>query len=110
MKKIAPTPDNSRILRHNILTQREIEYLSLAALGYKNKQIAKILFVSYSAVKKTFETVYRKLSAKDRANAVAEAFVLGILTPRILTDIYAKYNNTFQLDTYDNKNSLLKLK
>ena len=83
MKRIAPTPDNSRTLRHHILTQREIEYLSLAALGYKNKQISKILFVSYSAVKKTFETVYRKLSAKDRANAVAEAFVLGILTTRI---------------------------
>ena len=51
------------------LTERETEYLSLAAMGFKNKQIAYILSVSKSTVKETLENVFQKLSAKDRANA-----------------------------------------
>ena len=91
MKMIAPTTDNSGTLRYHILTQREIEYLSLAALGCKNKEIATKLIVSCSTVKKTFETVFRKLQARNKTNAVTKAFLLGILTPRILTNVQDRY-------------------
>lgn len=68
-----------------ILTEREIEYLSLAGLGYKNCQIASILYVSPSTVKKTLELIFRKINAKDRANAVAIAFMHNILNTEILS-------------------------
>ena len=43
------------------LTAREIEYISLAAIGFKNIEIADILSVTNSTVKKTLETVFSKL-------------------------------------------------
>lgn len=49
----------------NILTPREIEYLALAALGFKNLQIAEILVVTQSTVKKMLESIFSKLNAKD---------------------------------------------
>jgi len=74
------------------LTPREIEYLSLVALGYRNWMIAKKLFVSTSTVKKTLENIFYKLEAKDRASAVAIAFARGILTNYIVTKTNDKYN------------------
>lgn len=73
------------------LTERETEYLSLAAMGFKNKQIGYILSVSKSTVKKTFENVFQKLYAKDRANAVALGFIHGFLNVEILNDINSKF-------------------
>ena len=55
--------------KHNSLTNRELEYLSLVALGYMNKKIAEKLIVTLSTVKKTLENIFRKLNANDRANA-----------------------------------------
>lgn len=68
-----------------VLTNREIEYLALVGLGYKNIEIALILIVSPSTVKKTLENIYDKLKAKDRANAIAIGFMHEILKPEILT-------------------------
>lgn len=81
--------------RQNFLTIREIEFLSLAALGCKNKDIAKILFVSKSTVKKTFENVFRDLNAKNKANAVAIAFVLGIIDSKSISDTALRFNIDF---------------
>lgn len=78
----------------SILTTREIEYISLVALGYKNWMIAKILFVSNSTVKKTLENIFRKLNAKDRANAVAIAFIHNLINPETLTQIIKSHNLT----------------
>lgn len=75
-----------------ILTEREIEYLSLAALGCKNYIIADLLIVTTSTVKKTLKKIYEKLCAKDRANAVAIAFAHGIFDTKILSDIAKLYN------------------
>ena len=84
--------DREKIKYKKTLSCRETEYLSLAALGYKNKETAGILCVSYFTVKKTFESIFKKLSAKDRANAVAIAFIFGILTADTLLDIKIKYH------------------
>lgn len=80
---------------NNILTSREIEYLSLIALGFKNKMIANTLFVSKSTVKKTIENIFEDLNAKDRANAVAIAFAHKIITPESLIQIMKKYKLNF---------------
>lgn len=73
------------------LTARETEYLSLVAMGFKNSEIAKTLSVTKSTVKKTLEAVFQKLFAKDRANAVAIAFIHDILNAQILSSVMKKY-------------------
>ena len=73
------------------LTAREIEYISLAAIGFKNIEIADILSVTNSTVKKTLEEIYRKLNAKDRANAVSIAYQHKIITGQIIAKIIFKY-------------------
>ena len=78
---------------NNYLTNREIEYLSLVALGYKNKKIAEKLIVTVSTVKKTLENIFRKLKAEDRANAVAIAFIHKIIDEKILAETCIKYPN-----------------
>ena len=96
MERIAEKTRNRKELRLSqyILTRREIEYLALAALGCENLEIAAMLVVSRSTVKKTLENVFRKLKAKNRTQAVSIAFTLGILTSQFLTDA----NNTFKVD------------
>ena len=76
----------------SILTDRELEYLSMVALGYKNNAIAKRLFVTNSTVKKTLENIYKKLNAKDRANAIAIAFSHKILSPELLYNFEETHN------------------
>lgn len=83
---------SSTTTEKTVLTNREIEYLSLIALGFKNKRVSASLRVCISTVKKTLENIFRKLNAKDRANAVAIAFVHKIITPESLNKIFEKYN------------------
>lgn len=79
------------IKKDYLLTQREIEYLALVALGYHNHEIAKILYVSFHTVRKTLENIFKKLNAIDRANAVTIAFIHHILNVSVLTDILQTY-------------------
>ncbi len=79
-------------VRSNILTPRELEYLSLVALGFTNPEIAKKLIVSRSSVKKTLENIFRKLGAHSRANAVARAFMHKLLSEELLSQISKKYH------------------
>ena len=82
----------SLLKKEVVLTKREIEYLSMAALGFKNWRIAEILSVTRSTVKKTLENIYKELNAKDRANAVTLAFIAKIITSESLAEIEKKYN------------------
>ena len=96
MAIISEKTKNSRVISLHILTEREIEYLSLIALGCENLEIATKLAVSRSTVKKTLENVFRKLKARNRAHAVSIAFTLGILTTQLLTDA----NNIFKVNDW----------
>ena len=80
------------ISQQAVLTERELEYLSLVALGLRNKIVANYLCVSVSTVKKTLENIFRKLNAKDRTNAVAIAFLHNLITSKFITKICDKYN------------------
>ena len=75
-----------------LLTNRQIEYLSLVALGLKNREIALILSVSESTVKKILEEVFKRLKAKDRTNAVTIAFIHQFLNVENLIAIINKYH------------------
>ncbi|MDB9525694.1 LuxR C-terminal-related transcriptional regulator [Oscillatoria sp. CS-180] len=62
------------------LSKREIEVLHLIADGRTNQEIAKTLFLSVNTVKVHTRNIYGKLSAHHRADAVAKARTLGILS------------------------------
>ena len=73
------------------LTKREKEYLSLMALGFTNYQIAFILSVTDSTVKKTLESIYNKLYASNRPNAIMIAILYDILTYTTIFELVCSY-------------------
>jgi DNA-binding NarL/FixJ family response regulator len=60
------------------LSEREREVLSLMAGGATNKEIAARLFLSPHTVKEHTSALYRKLKARNRAEAVQRAERLGL--------------------------------
>jgi DNA-binding NarL/FixJ family response regulator len=60
------------------LTGREHEILGLIAEGSTNREIAATLFLSPHTVKEHTSTLYRKLGARNRADAVQRAQRLGL--------------------------------
>jgi two-component system response regulator DesR len=62
-----------------LLTTRERDVLALIAAGATNREIAERLFLSPHTVKEHTSTVYRKLGARNRAEAVLRAQRIGLL-------------------------------
>jgi DNA-binding NarL/FixJ family response regulator len=62
-----------------ILTEREREVLDLIAAGSTNREIAERLYLSPHTVKEHTSAVYRKLRARNRAEAVQRAQRIGLL-------------------------------
>jgi two-component system response regulator DesR len=62
------------------LTEREREVLDLIAQGATNREIAGKLFLSPHTVKEHTSSLYRKLGARNRAEAVQKAQRLGLLS------------------------------
>jgi len=58
---------------HALLTPRELEVLAALAEGMTNKAIARRLDISLHTVKFHVESVFRKLGARTRTEAVAKA-------------------------------------
>jgi DNA-binding NarL/FixJ family response regulator len=58
---------------HALLTPRELEVLAALAEGITNKAIARRLEISLHTVKFHVESVFRKLGARTRTEAVAKA-------------------------------------
>lgn len=64
----------------HMLTEREIETLSLLAEGLVKKEIAGKLGISVSTVVTHVCNIYVKLNVKNAPSAIAKAFRLGILS------------------------------
>jgi two-component system response regulator DesR len=62
-----------------LLTEREREVLDLIAAGSTNREIAERLFLSPHTVKEHTSVLYRKLRARNRAEAVQRAQRVGLL-------------------------------
>jgi two-component system response regulator DesR len=62
-----------------LLTGRERDVLDLIAEGSTNREIAERLFLSPHTVKEHTSALYRKLSARNRAEAVQRAQRIGLL-------------------------------
>lgn len=65
----------------NQLTDRELEILRLIAEGARPSDVADRLFLSVKTVKNHLTNVYAKLGVQTAAQAVAEAYRLGIVQP-----------------------------
>lgn len=61
------------------LTEREVEVLNLIAKGSANKEIATSLNISNSTVKTHIASIFQKLGANDRTEAVTQAIRRGII-------------------------------
>ena len=60
------------------LSERELEVLSILASGKTNSEAARDLFVSVGTVKSHTGNIYRKLGARNRAEALNRARDLGL--------------------------------
>jgi DNA-binding NarL/FixJ family response regulator len=75
MTSFAPKADQPEPL----LTEREREVLGLIAAGSTNREIAAELYLSPHTVKEHTSALYRKLHARNRAEAVQRAQRIGLL-------------------------------
>ena len=62
-----------------LLSEREIEVLKLVAQGNANKEIAAELNITDSTVKTHVSSIFQKLNARDRTDAVMQAVKRGII-------------------------------
>jgi len=73
----SPATDQAVLIE--ALSEREIEVLQHIAEGKTNKEIASLLIVASGTVKAHTASIYRKLDAKNRTEAVAIARQMNIL-------------------------------
>lgn len=59
---------NVNLVLESSLTPREKEVLRYVQMGYSNKQIADILFISVNTVKKHVQSLYEKLEVNNRTS------------------------------------------
>lgn len=65
--------------RPETLSEREIEVLNLMARGAPNKEIATALSVTESTVRTHIQSIFQKLEANNRTEAVTKAVTKGII-------------------------------
>ena len=70
-----PNADEERIV-----TRREEEVLQLIADGCSTPEVAEKLYISQKTVKNHLASIYQKLDARDRTQAVLQAVRMGIVS------------------------------
>jgi two-component system response regulator DegU len=63
-----------------MVTKREEEVLQLIADGCSTPEVAEKLFISQKTVKNHLASIYQKLDARDRTQAVLQAVRMGIVS------------------------------
>ncbi len=66
--------------QERVITKREEEVLQLIADGCSTPEVAERLFISQKTVKNHLASIYQKLDARDRTQAVLQAVRMGIVT------------------------------
>ena len=73
-----PARDTTTDAKLALLTERELEALTLVAQGLNNSELAEAMFVSESTAKTHLRRVLMKLGLRDRVAAVIFAFEAGL--------------------------------
>jgi two-component system response regulator NreC len=68
----------------NILSDRELQVLSLVARGHTSAQIAKEIFVGVKTVETYRARFAEKLGLRTRSDVIRFAVQMGLLTPETL--------------------------
>ena len=63
----------------HVVTKREVEVLQLIADGCSTPEVAEKLYISQKTVKNHLASIYQKLDARDRTQAVLQAVRMGIV-------------------------------
>lgn len=74
VRRLPEEPDEERVV-----TKREEEVLQLIADGCSTTEVAEKLFISQKTVKNHLASIYQKLDARDRTQAVLRAVRMGIV-------------------------------
>ena len=74
------TPEPSIEDNEKVVTRREIDVLQLIADGCSTPEVAERLFISQKTVKNHLASIYQKLDARDRTQAVLQAVRMGIVS------------------------------
>lgn len=74
------------------LSPKELEVLTLAALGYSDKEISKHLNISYGTVRCHIDKVVLKLNAQNRTHAAIKYKMC--VNKKWLEEYYEKDTNT----------------
>ena len=72
-------PDSVEDDGDRVVTKREVEVLQLIADGCSTPEVAERLFISQKTVKNHLASIYHKLDARDRTQAVLQAVRMGIV-------------------------------
>ena len=72
---LVASPDSER----THLSERELAILRLVANGVTTREVAKQLFLSEATVKRTLRLTFEKLGARNRSEAISEAYKRKIL-------------------------------
>jgi DNA-binding CsgD family transcriptional regulator len=64
------------------VSHRELEVLALVTEGYSNKEVAQILKIKHQSVKNHMNSLYKKLSVRNKAQALIIALHLNLIKAR----------------------------
>lgn len=76
-----PTPEHQRDTVAGLLTERELEILTLLCEGLSNQEMAERLFIEPTTVKYHLAGLLAKIGARDRLQAAVWAFQNGVVEP-----------------------------
>src|SRR3954469_2262698 len=72
--------EKARTEEERMVTKREEEVLQLIADGCSTPEVAERLYISQKTVKNHLASIYQKLDARDRTQAVLQAVRMGIVS------------------------------
>ncbi len=73
-------PADAGVLDERVVSKREEEVLQLIADGCSTPEVAAQLYISQKTVKNHLASIYQKLDARDRTQAVLQAVRMGIVS------------------------------
>lgn len=79
-RMLAEVHNQDELPPDRVITKREEEVLQLIANGCSTPEVAEQLFISQKTVKNHLASIYAKLEARDRTQAVLAAVRMGIVT------------------------------